>query len=87
MDIAGQRQFRRANAAAGAFVGLKHSHRLARLSDNNCRSESIRTRADHHGVVGVSHATVPCLSCLSQEDNPRSKHTAWNYSPAQKYFA
>ena len=84
MDIAGQRQFRRANAAAGAFVRLEHGHRLARLSENNCRGETVRTRADHHGIVGrrFSHTTAPCLS---HEDNPRSKHTAWKYSPAQKY--
>ncbi len=82
-DITGQRQLRRANAAAGAFVRLKHGHRLAGLSDNNCRGESVRTRADNHGVIGdgLSHSTEPCLS---HEDNARSEHTTWIYSPAQK---
>src|SRR6266850_549574 len=86
MDITGPRQLRRANAAAGAFVRLKYRHRLARLSHNDCRGKSVRTRADNHGVVGgrLSHATVPCLS---HEDNPRSEHTARIYSPAQKIRA
>ena len=50
MGEAGQRQLRRARAAADRVLGFEDGHRLASLSEPDRRRQSVRTRPDHHGI-------------------------------------
>src|SRR5207245_7154716 len=51
VDKAGQRQFRRARAAADGFVSLDQKNRAARLGHGNGGGETVRSAANHDRVV------------------------------------